>query len=76
MAVELKDQFCFVNKDGEKLQTHWGGFFSSGGHSEVKLRPEIGTFDPATTSLLIKEPAAIEIVPFELTFHNIPIIDL
>ena len=75
LAVELKDQFCFVNKDGEKLQTHWGGFFSSGGHSEVKLRPEIGTFDPATTSLFIKEPAAIEIVPFELTFHNIPIID-
>ena len=42
---------------------------------KTQLRPDIGAFDPVTTSLFIREPAVIEIVPFELTFKDVPIID-
>jgi hypothetical protein len=59
----------------ERKQFSGNCSFPSGSHAKIVPRPDIGAFDPATTSLLIREPGAIEIVPFELTFKNIPIID-
>ena len=73
--TELKNEVYFVTNDGKKRRFGSSGSFSSGNHAKIVPHPDIGAFDPATTSLFIREPAAIEIVPFELTFKDIPIID-
>ncbi|GAG01192.1 unnamed protein product, partial [marine sediment metagenome] len=73
--TELRDEVYFITNDGKKRRFGGSGSYPSGGHAKIAPRPDIGAFDPATTSLVIREPVAIEIVPFELTFQNIPIID-
>ena len=49
-------------------------------HLEPDVEAKIGLhtvskFDPASTSLYIREPIEIELVPLEFTFHDIPIVD-
>lgn len=73
--TELKNEIYFVTNDGKKRRFGSSGSFPSGSHAKIAPHPDIGAFDPVTTSLFIREPAAIEIVPFELTFKDIPIID-
>lgn len=71
LKARLNDEIYFITRDGVKLRTSRNDL----SQGKTQLRPDIGAFDPATTSLFIREPAAIEIVPFELTFKDIPIID-
>ena len=71
LKARLNDEIYFITRDGVKLRTSRNDL----SQGKTQLRPDIGAFDPATTSLFIREPAAIEIVPFELTFEDIPIID-
>ena len=73
--TKLRDEVYFITNDGKKQRFGGSGSYPSGSHAKIELHPDIGAFDPATTSLFIREPAAIEIVPFELTFKDIPIID-
>jgi len=73
-GMVLKDEVYFITNDGKKQQIGSTGTYLSGSHAKIAPRCDVDAFDPATTSLSITEPAAIEIVPFELTFHNIPII--
>jgi tetratricopeptide (TPR) repeat protein len=72
--AELKDQFRFLGKDGRELRPDCYRTSPSGGQTKITVRTDINAFDPAAVSLFIKRPAAIEIVPFEMTFHNVPII--
>jgi len=74
-SVELKTDLYFVTKDGQKHHFGGSGSFPSASSATIAPRPDIDAFDPATTSLVIRGPAAIEVVPFELTFRNIPIIE-
>ena len=47
---------------------------TEGLHESVRAyRMARDSFDPSTTRLIIIEPAAIEVVPVELTFRNVPI---
>ena len=71
LKARLNDEIYFITRDGVKLRTSRNDL----SQGKTQLRPDIGAFDPATTSLLIREPSVIEIVPFELTFKDIPIID-
>jgi tetratricopeptide (TPR) repeat protein len=73
--TELKSEIYFITNDGQRHKFGYSGFLSSSGFSKIAPRPAIGAFDPATTSMVIRQPASIEIIPFELTFKDIPIID-
>ena len=70
LEARLSDEIYFITRDGVKVDSSRNDL----SQGKTQLRPDIGVFNPATTSLFMRIPAAIEILPFELTFRDIPII--
>ena len=74
--TNLKDEIYLVTADGRFLPASGASrTLRSANHEKIRVRFAAGPLDPATSSLIIREPAAIKIVPVELTFRDIPIID-
>jgi len=72
----LNRKIYFVTAEGKTVRSSGS---SSGGtsadHRLIRLRLPLKAFDPATTSLVVREPAAIEIVPVSFTFHDVRIVE-
>jgi hypothetical protein len=65
-----------VTADGKQIPvTSRQGTIHSANHEEYKLHLAPDAFDPAATSLVIREPAAITVVPITFTFKDAPIVD-
>ena len=66
----------FATADGKKVRSSGASGRSHGAdREEIRLRLPLKAFDPATTSLVVREPADVEVVPVTLTFNDVPIID-
>jgi len=70
-----RHEMHFVTADGKRQECRGSGANHSANHAEIRTRAAVDAFNPATTSLVLREPAAIQIVPVTLTFRDIPILD-
>jgi len=70
-----RHEMHFVTADGKRQEYRGSGANHSANYAEIRARAAVDAFNPATTSLVLREPAAIEIVPVTLTFRDIPIVD-
>ncbi len=72
--MNLKQDVYLITSDNEKMFIGYNGGFRNQKQSKINLEIDTSICDPKTTKLVIRLPAAIEIVPFELTFNNVPVI--
>jgi len=70
----VRNEVYVVTADGKRQRCNGSGTRSAN-HAEIRARVAVDAFDAAATSLVLREPAAIEIVPVVLTFHDVPILD-
>jgi hypothetical protein len=70
---DLRPSVYLVSKDNTLTPITGGSGRGDMHASTYTYRMKSDSFDPATTRLIIVEPAAIELVPVELTFRDIAI---
>lgn len=73
--VSLRGEYRLIGGDGSEISFGRSGSSYSTGEAKIGLRITDSKFNPASTSLYIREPIEIEPVPLEFTFHDIPIVD-
>ena len=72
--AELKYEMFFISGKEKKPIYTVGGIYKYKNTSKLRIHSEDDSLNPSTTSLLIRFPAKIEIVPFEVTLNDIPVI--
>ena len=72
--IDLKREIYLLTEDGQRMNLGMNGAINAQ-RTSLSLHAGSKTFDPDTTSLVIRIPATIEIVPLELTFNDVPIIE-
>jgi hypothetical protein len=72
--ISLRGEYRLIGSDGSKISFGRSGSSCLSGEAKIGLHT-VSKFDPASTSLYIREPIEIEPVPLEFTFHDIPIVD-
>jgi len=70
----LRGEYRLIGSDGSKISFGRSGSSCLSGEAKIGFHT-VSKFDPASTSLYIREPIEIEPVPFEFTFRDIPIVD-
>jgi len=72
--MSLRGEYRLIGSDGSKISFGTSGSSCLSGDAKIGLHT-VSKFDPASTSLYIREPLEIEPVPLEFTFRDIPIVD-
>lgn len=71
----LRDEVFLVRRDtGKPIRPTWRSASGGGSRrSKGTVSAMLEAFDPAATSMVVREPAAVEVVPLVLTFRDIPL---
>jgi tetratricopeptide (TPR) repeat protein len=73
--MSLRGEYRLIGSDGSEISFGRSGSSCLSGEAKIGLHITMSKFDPASTSLYIREPIEIEPVPLEFTFRDIPIVD-
>jgi len=73
--MSLSGEYRLIGSDGSEISFGRSGSSCLSGEAKISLHISVSQFDPASTSLYIREPIEIESVPLEFTFRDIPIVD-
>ena len=70
------ESIVFLASDGKRLgRTSWSGRHGEGRH-QMTIRIRAHTIDPSSTRMVMEYPTGLRILPFELTFQDVPIRDI